>query len=226
MSVTIPVLFEDASVMVFDKPAGIVVVPEPGSNAKTLSDIVNAEHPVAGEEGRLYPCHRLDRDTTGVIIYARGKSNQEKIMTQFRNALVQKKYIAFVQGKMRHPAGEIKSVIRDFHEQRFHTNRPRAENKGKMAITRYKTLAVKHLFSVVEVYPLTGRTNQIRIHFKELKHPLLGERLYALGRDASIKFRRVALHAREVTFKHPQTGAKITVECELAKDMENFVNRY
>lgn len=225
MPAPIPILFQDQAIFVFDKPAGLVVTPEPNARSKTLTDIVNDQEP-SNELGRLYPCHRLDRDTTGAIIYARGKANEERVMEQFRNGLVRKKYIAFVQGKLRHPAGEIKSAIRDFHERRFSSRRPRAELKGKPAITRYKTVVVKHLFSVVEVYPLTGRTNQIRIHLKEIGHPLLGERLYALGRDASVKFRRVALHAAEVTFKHPQTGKWITVESPLAKDMENFLNRY
>ena len=233
MSSPIPILYEDQALVIFDKPAGVLVVPDPKGTSKPLTDIVNEQCP-PNELGRLYPCHRLDRETSGAIIFARGKSNEEKMMDEFRKGIVEKKYIAFVRGKMRNMAGEIKSMIRDFHEQRYTRYKKRDERagratidrSGKWAITRYKVITVKHLFSVVQVYPLTGRTNQIRIHFSEIGYPLLGERLYALGRDANIKFRRVALHASEITFKHPQTGKRMTVESELAKDMENFLNRY
>jgi RluA family pseudouridine synthase len=228
----IPILYEDQAVVVFDKPAGLLVVPDPKGSSKPMVDIVNAQCP-PNELGKLYACHRLDRETSGVIIFARGQSNEEKMMDEFRKGTVEKRYIAFVRGKLRNMAGEMKSMIRDFHEQRYARYTKRDERAGrnvdrggKLAITRYKVITVKHLFTVVEVYPLTGRTNQIRIHFSELGHPLLGERLYALGRDASVKFGRVALHASEITFKHPQTGKRMTVESELAKDMENFLNRY
>ncbi len=219
----IPILYEDKDFVVFDKPCGLLVVPDPKGLAMTLEHIVNEQCPLT-ENGRLYPCHRLDRETSGVIIFARGKANQEKMMDEFRKGCVEKKYIAFVRGKIKNPAGEIKSVIQDFHEKKH--NRQREKSPGKLALTRYKVLAVKHLFSVVEVYPLTGRTNQIRIHLGQIGHPILGERLYAFGKDFPIKFKRVALHASEVSFKHPLTGKKIIVRAELAKDMENFINRY
>lgn len=227
----ITVLYEDSDVIVFDKPSGLLVVPDPQGKTRTLENLVNEQFPMT-ERGKLYPCHRLDRETSGAIIFARGQSNQDKVMDQFRNGVVQKTYIAFVRGKVKKPVGEIKSMIRDYHEKR-HTQgrerfggRPSKSPAGKPAVTRYKVLEVKHQFTIVEVYPLTGRTNQIRIHLSEIDHPILGERLYALGRDFPVKFGRVALHAAEVSFKHPVTGAKITARAELAKDMENFLNRY
>ncbi|MCB9772589.1 MAG: RluA family pseudouridine synthase [Candidatus Omnitrophica bacterium] len=230
MSVPIPVLYEDKSFMLFDKPSGLLVVPDPRKTARTLEDIVNEQHPLT-PEGRLHPCHRLDRETSGVIIFARGKANQEKMIDEFRKGTVHKKYIAFVRGKMKNPAGEIKSVIRDFHEKKRSREQKRfggrsATPQGKPAVTRYKVVCVKHLFTVVDVFPLTGRTNQIRIHLGEIGHPILGERLYAFGKDFPVKFKRVALHAAEVGFIHPLTGKKISVVAELAKDMENFLNRY
>lgn len=231
MPAVITILYQDKDYVVFDKPSGLLVVPDPRGLSKTLEDLVNEQCPLT-EQGRLYPCHRLDRETSGVIVFARGKVNQERMMDEFRNGAVYKKYIAFVRGKMKKPAGEIKSVIRDFHQKKYSrgikrfNDRSAAKQNGKLAVTRYKVLAVKHLFSVVEVYPLTGRTNQIRIHLGEIGHPILGERLYAFGKDFPVKFKRVALHAGEIGFKHPLTGQKINVCAQLAKDMENFVNRY
>lgn len=240
MSSVIATLYEDKVFFVFDKPSGLLVVPDHRGRSLTLEALVNKQYP-DGHHGRLYPCHRLDRETSGAIIFARGKTSQEYVMDQFRKGLVEKKYIAFVRGKMQNPAGEIKSMIRDFHEKKYRRDFRKADsgwsqqkpkgptvrpNEGKLAVTRYKLLAVKRLFSVVEVCPLTGRTNQIRIHFGEIGHPILGERLYAFGKDFPLKFGRVALHAQEVSFVHPQTAKRIVVRSELAKDMENFLNRY
>ncbi len=223
MALPIPILYQDKDYVVFDKPSGLLVVPDPRGMSKTLENIVNEQFP-ATEAGALLACHRLDRETSGAIIFARGKENQERMMDEFRKGAVEKEYIAFVRGKMKNPAGEIKSVIQDFHEKKH--SRRREKPVGKLAVTRYKVLAVKHLFTVVAVYPLTGRTNQIRIHLGQIGHPILGERLYAFGKDFPIKFKRVALHAAQVSFRHPLTGKKITVRAELAKDMENFINRY
>ncbi len=225
MQPAIRILYEDDCLVVFDKPSGLLVIPAPQEKSHTLTDIVNRQCAVASQT-KLYPCHRLDRETSGVIIYARGKANQQLMMNEFHKGTVKKTYLAFVLGKMKNPAGEIKSVIRDFHQDRFESHGRRGKSPGKLAITRYKVVAVKRQFSVVEVFPVTGRTNQIRIHFSELGHPLLGERLYALGRDFPVKFRRVALHSGEVTFPHPVLKKNITVTSELAKDMENFWNRY
>ncbi len=220
MPAPIPVLFQDDFLMVFDKPAGMLVVPSPKREKNTLEQVVNREHPAVQQRGPLLPCHRLDRETSGVIVFAIGRSNQQAMMMLFKQQVVRKKYIALVHGKVRHPAGEIKSVIQDVEEERF--NRGGA---GKLSVTRYKRVLVKHRFSIVEVFPLTGRTHQIRIHMRDLGYPLLGERQYAFGRDFDLKFRRVALHASTIEWKHPITKQLVRVESPLPEDMENFIER-
>lgn len=213
---SVPILYKDESYLVVDKPAGLLVVPTPQKEKNTLTDIINAQCRTPQEE-RIYPCHRLDRETSGAIIFAKGQRNQELLMEQFKHGRISKKYIAFVQGKLKHPAGEIKSYIRDREQERFQKNAP-----AKFAITRYKVLEVRRRFSIVEVNPVTGRTNQIRIHFSEMKHPLVGERKYAFGKDFELKFRRTALHSSEVEFVNPVTRKKISVSAPLPEDMENF----
>ena len=213
---SIPVLYEDNSYVAFDKPAGLLVVATPKKEKHTLVDIVNAEIRPAQSE-KFYPCHRLDRETSGVILFAKGHRNEELMIKQFQNMAVKKKYIAFVQGKLKNRAGEIKSYIRDFEQRKFQKDTP-----AKLAITRYKVLEVRRRFSIVEVVPLTGRTNQIRIHFSEIHHPLVGERKYAFGRDFELRFRRAALHALELEWQHPVYRKKIVVTAPLPEDMENF----
>ena len=217
----VPILYQDDFLVVFDKPSGLLVIPSPKKEKNTLVNIVNAQyaesHPPAGEagHGRLHPCHRLDRDTSGAIIFARGKKNQQLMMREFHKKAVKKKYIAFVRGELKKQTGEIRSAIRSAYSSR---------GKGQSAVTQYNVNAVKKEFSVVEVFPETGRTNQIRIHFSEIGHPLLGERIYAFGKDFPVKFRRLALHAQELSWRHPVYKRKIRIVSPLPKDMEKFLN--
>src|SRR3989338_3508365 len=184
---SIKILYQDEHYIAFDKPPGLLVVPTPKNETNTLVNIVN-RHQGPQKQERLFPCHPLDRDTSGVILFAKGKRNQELMMEQFKKARVKKCYIAFVQGRLKRPAGELKSFIADQEQRKFQRHlRP------KMAVTRYKVIQTGRVFSVLEVFPLTGRTNQIRIQFRDIGHPLLGERKYAFARDYELKFRRCAL---------------------------------
>ena len=219
------VLYEDKFYMAFDKPAGLLVIPSPKKEKNTLISIVNEQFPSNDNEGKLHPCHRLDRDTSGVILFARGKKNQQMLMEEFHRRQVQKIYIAFIQGRLKKSVGEIKSAIQDLDERRFTRRSFSSTQSGKMSITRYKVLTLKKNFSVVEVYPVTGRTNQIRIHFSEIGHPLVGERKYAFGKDYALQFRRTALHARDLKWIHPIDKKQIHVSSPLPQDMEQFLQK-
>lgn len=194
----IPIAYEDEWLLVVDKPSGLLTVPTPKNEQRTLTSILN-----------LYPCHRLDRETSGLIIYAKDKSVQQKMMNEFRDREVKKTYIAFVRGVPYKNAGEIKNKI-----------------EGLSAQTRYKVIAKRKDFAIVEVHPLTGRTNQIRIHFKQIGHPVLGETKYAFRRDFKIKAKRLMLQAKELSFPHPVTGAQVQVRLDLAMDMAGFLEKH
>jgi len=211
------ILYEDDRYIAFDKPAGLLVIPSPKMEKNTLMDIVNRQSAADKKEGRFHPCHRLDRDTSGVILFAKGKNNQQTMMDAFKRHKTQKIYIAFVHGRLKDRAGEIKSFIKDFDQRRFNRH-----SHPKMSITRYKVLEAKKDFSVLEVSPLTGRTNQIRIQFSEIGHPLLGERKYAFGKDFVLKFRRTALHARSLKWFDPVLKKEIKVESPLPEDMKQL----
>ena len=215
----IPVLYEDESYIVFDKPAGVLVIPAPGETRQTLVDIVNRQHAPA-QGWKLHPCHRLDRETSGAIIFAKGKGPQQAMMDLFHKKAVTKKYIAFVQGRLRQRQGELRSAIRDLDQVKFHRVAP-----AKPSVTRYKVIEERKAFSIVEVMPVTGRTNQIRIQFAEIGSPLVGERKYARGKDYKLRFRRVALHAYALGWEHPVSHKKINVTAKLHQDMEDFIAR-
>ena len=217
----VTILYEDELCVVFDKPAGLLVIPTPKNEASTLTNFVN--HQMCDEHAswRLHPCHRLDRETSGAIIYAKGKKAQKTMMDLFKKRVVAKKYIAFVHGKFKAPAGEYRGPVKDLYRKKFRKRAPAAD-----AVTAYKVVQSKKLFSVVEVRPVTGRTNQIRIHFSEDGHPLVGDRRYAFPRDYELKFRRTALHAASLGWSHPVHGKKIHIRCELPRDMAEFLKNH
>jgi len=215
----IKILYEDSFYVIFDKPAGVVVIPTPKESEKTLVNIVNHQYAGKDNAGRLHPCHRLDRDTSGAIIFARGKKNQQRVMDEFRKSQVKKEYIAFVQGVPRKQGGEIKSAI-------THLDRRNQKVKPKLAITHYEVVRTYKEFSIVKINLVTGRTNQIRIHFKDIGHPLVGERKYAFPRDYSVKFKRTALHAHKILFNHPVFKRIVRAESPMPKDMKEFLEKY
>lgn len=201
------IVFEDNALIVINKRADLLVVPTPKKERHTLTNLLNEELRRRNPSIKAYPCHRLDRDTSGLIIYAKSRLVQEKFMQEFKMGSVKKTYIAFVQGRLSREQGTIGYPI-----------------EGKRAITQYKVLERnKRGFTVVEVRTLTGRTNQIRIHFKMIGHPLLGERKFAFGKDYRLKFRRIALHASSISFTHPVTEKFLTFSSRLPKDMEDFI---
>jgi len=203
----IPIVYEDDWLLVVNKPAGLLSVPTPKKESRTLTSILNQDAVVRGLKYSLHPCHRLDRDTSGLVIYAKGKSIEKKMTDAFRDRRVAKKYIAFVHGKLAHPEGSINLAI-----------------EGKNALTEYKVIEEKSNYSVVEVHPVTGRTNQIRIHFKSIQHPLVGEDKFVFRKDFALRFKRVCLEAKELQFRHPATGKDLKFSIDLTQDLKDFLS--
>lgn len=198
------IMYEDDALLVVEKPSGMLTVATPKKEQHTLSALVKA-----------YPAHRLDRETSGLIIFAKTKEIQQILMDEFRKHAVKKRYIAFAHGRLPQKSAAIDKNVRD-----------NPYEAAKPALTKYKVLEFRRDFSVVEVVPVTGRTNQIRIHFMQIGHPLIGERRFAFAKDFNIKFRRVALHASDIEFKHPLSGEKMCFHSELPVDMQEFLNSH
>ncbi|MBL7198338.1 MAG: RluA family pseudouridine synthase [Candidatus Omnitrophica bacterium] len=200
------IVFEDKRLLVVNKPSGMLTVPTPKKEKHTLTSCIKNIFEERGLHIEIFPCHRLDREASGLIIYAKNRDIQHKIMSQFKNGQVRKKYIAFIDGLIKKPKGTISFAI-----------------ENKRAITKYKLLQRRKYYSIIEVEPSTGRTNQIRIHFKMVGHPLLGERRFAFGKDFKIKFRRLALHASEIQFRHPLSDKVLTISLRLPDDMNRLI---
>jgi 23S rRNA pseudouridine1911/1915/1917 synthase len=205
----IPVVYEDNWLLILDKPSGLLTIPTPKKESRTLTDILNSDLKNKNLSYRLYPCHRLDRETSGLIIYAKTKSIRQQMMQIFKLKKIKKSYLAFVQGNIPKQSGQINYSI-----------------EGKVANSEYKVLERRKDFNIVEVRPLTGRTNQIRMHFKMLGFPVLGEKKFAFRRDFKLKANRLCLHASAIEFMHPVTKENIALTSPLPEAMSNFLNKH
>ncbi len=223
------ILYEDKDVLAVNKPAGLVVHSDGKTKEETLVDWVLQKHPEiknVGEPGRnsdgeVIPrpgiVHRLDRETSGVMLIAKTNESFESLKKQFQNHEIKKTYHAFVVGEMKTEKGTIDRPIgRSSKDFRMWSAQRGARGEMREAVTDYKVLLRGLGYSFVEVSPRTGRTHQIRVHFKAISYPLVADSLYAPKHKNTLGFNRQALHSykigfadtlgveREVTAPYPQ----------------------
>lgn len=229
-----PILFENTHTVVIDKPAGIMVHPDERQDEYTIADWMKETYGVKGigDEGREGIVHRLDRNTTGVIILAKDNIAFTTFKKQFREHTARKVYRAIVEGNIKHETGMISLPIAraksDFRKRTIvdmFSKDQRGEERE--AITRYKVLARSTKddknYTYVECYPLTGRTHQIRAHFRGIRHPIIGDDLYGSVKGKDLAPRSM-LHAYSLTIETPEDkeGKKeITVSSPIPKDMKD-----
>jgi 23S rRNA pseudouridine1911/1915/1917 synthase len=229
----IPILYEDKDIVAVDKPAGIVVHPDGKSKGPFLTDWILEKYPKTKKVGepietkdygiieRPGIVHRLDRDTSGVFLIAKTKKGYDYLKKQFQNRTILKKYYAFVYGELKDQFGIINRPIgrspRDF--RRWSATRG-ARGEMREAETWYTLLASRSGFSFVEAEPKTGRTHQIRVHFKAINHPVVCDRLYAAEKPDALGFSRTALHASSIVFKNC-AEKEITVKSPIPDDFKN-----
>ena len=230
----IPVLFEDEHIIVLDKPAGLLTIPDRWdhevSNLLTMLKIKYTE---------IFAVHRLDRDTSGVIVFAKNRDSHRMLSIAFEERDVSKKYIALVTGSPREDTGVIDLAI---EENISHKGSMKISKKGKQCLTEYKVTERFRDYSLVEVTLHTGRTHQIRVHFQAIGHPLAVDPIYGGAADirlSKIKRRynfpewenerpllsRVSLHSWKLTLSHPVTGAAMEFVSPLPKDIRATVDQ-
>jgi 23S rRNA pseudouridine1911/1915/1917 synthase len=209
----IPILYEDEHLLVASKPAGLLSVVTPGAEGRTLPEAL------AAQGLTVLPVHRLDRDVSGAVLFARDEDTRARLEELFRARALQKLYWALAQGRVKPPDGTWKFPI--LEEGGF----ARVSALGKPSTTRYRTLRSFPSTTELEVELVTGRYNQIRIHSAHAGFPLVGERKYARGKDSPVRIRsrRVALHAWKLAFEHPLTRRPLAIECPLPQELEELV---
>ena len=208
----IQIVFEDDYLIVVNKRANLLTVPTATRKYPTLTN--QASEYLKTKNQKAFACHRLDRQTSGLVIYAKRKDIQKDIMLQFKKRKIHKRYFAIVQGSI----VEKSRVIRN-------TVCPRGK-PARFAVTKFTVMHRSKDFSFLDIEPETGRTNQIRIHLCQIGHPVIGERKYTVAKRWPVKFRRACLHAYSIEFQHPVSKDKVNIKIGLAPDIQNFLDNH
>lgn len=245
--IPLEIVFEDAYLAVIDKPAGMVVHPGSGNSSGTLanaiawhfkfqipdsrsdpkSEIWNLE---SGTDSRVGIVHRLDKDTSGLIVVAKDEETHEALSNQFRDRVVTKQYVALVHGSPRENSG---TIDRPMARDRWHRTKMTVAANGRHALTLWKVRKRFEKFTLLDIEIKTGRTHQIRVHVASLNHPVVGDETYNEGRDNTINdinirnairtMNRFFLHAQKLSFAHPKTGERLTFTSELPEELAQLL---
>ncbi|RMG62994.1 MAG: RluA family pseudouridine synthase [Chloroflexi bacterium] len=230
--IPLDVLYEDASVIAINKPAGIAAHPAPGNLSGTVVNAVLFYAPEVqrvGDARRPGIVHRLDKETSGVLLIARHEAALHALQSQFKARAIQKTYLALCVGHVRPEHGVIhRPIARD----PAHRRRMAIVPGGREAVTEYSVVEVfapdettDLRYALVRAHPLTGRTHQLRVHFASIGHPIVGDALYGLRKDAltrRLKPRHM-LHASELTFVSPASGREVRLRAPLPSDMQRVL---
>lgn len=232
-NIPLDIVYEDDTLVVVNKQAGLVVHPAAGTPSGTLANAL-AYHfqQLPGTSVRPGIVHRLDRDTSGLLVVAKTETALENLSDQFRDRSVYKSYVALVHGRVLTNTGKIdEPLARD----RSNRTRMAVVRGGRNALTLYRVRQAFDRFTLLDVELKTGRTHQIRVHLAWIKHPVVGDETYGGGRDNTIRDPRLRagiralnrhfLHAEKLGFKHPQTGAFVKFESPLPPELENLLTR-
>lgn len=233
--IPIDILYQDDDIIVVNKPPGIVVHPAPGHHSGTLVNALLYHCPeIEGIGGEIRPgiVHRLDKDTSGVLVVAKNDRAHHNLALQFKLRRVKKEYLALVHGKMESDSGTISLPV-----GRHPVDRKKMSTRSRKSRAAETTWKIKERFdraTLVELNLQTGRTHQIRVHFAAINHPIVGDPVYGgrkagkkveYGKDLFISVHRQMLHARRLGFTHPVTQENLSFEAPIPPDIENVLKK-
>ena len=210
----IRIVYEDQYLFVIDKRGGILCN-STHPDEETVQSILNSYLEANRQRCHAHTIHRLDRDTSGLMLFAKDKKVALKFEEDWKSTVYDRRYVALVHGEMHKQEGTISSWLKD--NTQFVTYSSKNDNGGKFAVTHYKLLKVSNGYSLVELRLDTGRKNQIRVHLQDIGFPVVGDPKYGDGDD---KIGRLGLHAYKLCFKHPITGEDLKFETPIPKNFE------
>jgi len=220
------ILYEDPHMIVINKPSGLVVHPAAGNETGTLVNaLLHHCTDLAGIGGEIRPgiVHRLDKDTSGVMVVAKNETAMNELSRQFKARETGKEYIALIWGTPAPTLGTIKAPIgrHPIHRKKMAAN----VRNGRDAVSHYEVIESFGKASLIRVKIETGRTHQIRVHMAHLKHPVIGDTLYGRTHKSGLQAPRQMLHAAQLQLTHPHSGEKMTFTAPCPKDMETLLKQ-
>lgn len=212
------IVYEDPYLLIIDKHAGLLSMSN-NTRQETVQTVLNRYLEKGGGRNTSHLVHRLDRDTSGLMIYAKDIKTQQNLVEGWQQLVTDRRYVALVQGTLENKQGKIESWLTE--DKRFVTHSSPVDNGGKFAVTKYNVLEEGGGYSLVECELLTGRKNQIRVHMAELGHPVVGDHKYGSSDDS---IRRLGLHAYMLCFRHPVNGKYMRFETPVPACFEKCLN--
>ena len=228
------IIYEDDALIVVAKKNGLLTVPvNQKSSETTVFSILKEYVKKQSYRNTVHVVHRLDRETSGLLVFAKSPELQEYMRTYWRQLVTKRTYVALVEGKLEKKEGKITSWLTENPRTALVSSSP-VDNGGQLAITNYKVLKESNLqtdemdlgaaYSLVELNLETGRTNQIRVHMASMGHPVVGDRKYGNGNESS-PIDRLCLHARVLEFIHPMTEKKVRFEASTPKEFARIFTK-
>ena len=208
------VVYEDPYLLVIDKRAGLLSMSN-NTRQQTVQNVLNKYLEKGGSRCTSHLVHRLDRDTSGLMIYAKDTKTQRTLIEEWQQLVTDRRYVALVSGEMQQNKGTIRSWLTE--DKRFITHSSPVDNGGKYAVTHYNVLRKGNGYTLVELELETGRKNQIRVHLSDMGHPIVGDIKYG-SNDESL--RRLGLHAYILAFRHPVNGKYLRFETPVPDSFE------
>lgn len=212
------ILHEDRDILVVEKPPGLLTIGTDRDKERTayfiLTDYVRKG--AAKSRNRIFIVHRLDRETSGILIFAKSEEAKFRLQSQWEET--EKKYLAVVHGKLAKSADTISSYLAE-NEKSLKVYSTPDSSRGRLSHTAYRVLRESNEFSLLEIDLLTGRKNQIRVHLAEIGHPVVGDKKYGIKDD----HKRLALHAQSITFKHPYNGKPLTLSTKIPGSFSSLI---
>jgi len=221
----IPIIYEDNDILAVNKPAFLVVHNGDESVAGWLIKNYSQIKDIGEDSNRPGIVHRLDKDTSGILLIAKNQKSFEYLKEQFQQRKIKKTYLVLVHGRLKNDEGVIELAIakskKDFRKK---TTTGKMAGKIREAVTEYKALKRFNNFTLIEAYPKTGRTHQIRVHLKAIGHPVVCDKLYGSKKQkCPLGLNRHFLHASSLEFNLP-SGGRIKLEADLPQDLQNTLN--
>ena len=211
------IVYEDAYLIVVEKMQGLLSVSTERQKERTACTILNEYLKHTGRHNRVYVVHRLDRDTSGLMMFAKDEKTQHTLRDNWHQLVFDRRYVAVVAGEMEKNEGIVRSWLTD---RTFYVYSSPTDDGGKEAITHYRTIKRANGYSLVELHLETGRKNQIRVHMQDLGHPVVGDGRYGL--EDLNPLGRLGLHAFKLCFDHPVTGEEMRFETPYPPDFKKL----
>ena len=202
------IVYEDAYLIVIDKSEGLLSVNTERQKERTAYTILNEYVRRSSRQNHIYIVHRLDRDTSGLMMFAKDEKTQHTLRDNWHQIVFDRRYVAVVNGEMEREQGVVRSWLTD---RTLYVSSSSVDDGGKESITHYRVIKRKNGYSLLELNLETGRKNQIRVHMQDLGHPIVGDGRYGYENDSN-PLRRLALHAFKLCFYHPVTGEVMRFE--------------